>query len=132
MASRVRALYGPQGHGTDRRRSDAPTHTEDPRVSIEEQQHQALPKLYGAPAYGRPQIPVEVTAPRPFDPDELPIEAAMTDEEREFAATLPASAYAPGGTDLDRKTRVVLETEHRSLGRPFRLKSITGRLTRAR
>ena len=101
-------------------------------MSIEEQQHQALPKLYGAPAYGRPQIPVEVTAPRPFDPDELPIEAAMTDEEREFAATLPAQAYAPGGTDLSRKTRVTLETEHRSLGRPFRLKSITGRLTRAR
>ena len=101
-------------------------------MSIEEQQHQALPKLFGAPAYGRPQIPVEVTAPRPFDPDELPIEAAMTDEEREFAATLPAIAYAPGGIDLGRNGRVTLETEVRPLGRPFRLKSITGRLTRAR
>jgi hypothetical protein len=128
----VPALYGPQGHGADRRRSGATTNIEDSRVSIEEQQHVALPKLYGAPAYGRPQIPVAVTAPRPFDPDELPIEAAMTDEEREFAASLPAIAYAPGGTDLGRSGRVNMETEVRPLGRPFRLKSITGRLTRAR
>ena len=132
MASMVPALYGPQGYGTDRRRSDATTHIEDPRVSIEEQQHQALPKLYGAPAYGRPQIPVEVSAPRPFDPDELPIEAAMTDEEREFAAPLPAIVWAPGGTDLGRNSRTAAETDDRPRGRPFRLKSITGLLTRAR
>ena len=37
---------------------------------------------------------------RPFDPDELPIEAQLTDEEREFKATLPARAYAPGGVAL--------------------------------
>ena len=27
---------------------------------------------------------------RPFDPDELPIEAEQTEEEREFTAALPA------------------------------------------
>ena len=42
-------------------------------MSIDEQ-HVAMPKLYGAPAYGRPPVPAETVA-RPFDPDELPIEA---------------------------------------------------------
>jgi hypothetical protein len=64
-------------------------------VSIDEQ-HIALPKLYGAPAYARP-TPVIAVSPRPFDPDDLPIEAEMTDEEREFASSLPARAWAPGG-----------------------------------
>jgi hypothetical protein len=64
-------------------------------VSIDEQ-HIALPKLYGAPAYARPAMPVETT-PRPFDPDDLPIEAAQTEEERAFAADLPARSWAPGG-----------------------------------
>lgn len=49
-----------------------------------EEQHIALPRLYGAPAYSRPARPVEVT-PRPFDPDDLPIAAYQTDEEREIA-----------------------------------------------
>ena len=70
-----------------------------PRVSIDEQ-HIALPKLYGAPAYARPAAPV-ATAPRPFDPDDLPIEAVMTDEERELASSLPARAWAPGGRTDD-------------------------------
>ena len=37
----------------------------------------------------------------PSTPDELPLEAHQTDEEREFTSTLPARAYAPGGVDLD-------------------------------
>ena len=64
-------------------------------MSIDEQ-HVALPKLYGAPAYARP-APAVATTPRPFDPDDLPIEAVQTDEEREFAASLPARVWAPGG-----------------------------------
>jgi hypothetical protein len=100
-------------------------------LSIEEPQHQALPKLYGAPAYGRPQIPVPVAA-RPFDPDELPIQASMTDEEREFAAALPARAYAPGGVDLTRQGRGAGDGDDRQLGRPFFLKSIAGKFLRAR
>jgi hypothetical protein len=70
-------------------------------VSIDEQ-HVALPKLYGAPAYARPAAVAVATVPRPFDPDELPIEALMTEEDREIAAALPARAWAPGGAIIDR------------------------------
>src|SRR5436190_17478786 len=53
-----------------------------------DEQHVALPKLYGAPAYGRPVRPAAVAA-RPLDADDLPIEAIQTPEERELAANLP-------------------------------------------
>ena len=62
-----------------------------------DEQHVALPKLYGAPAYARPVAPVDPT-PRPIDPDDLPIEAFRTDEEQELAAALPAYAFAGGGS----------------------------------
>ena len=68
-------------------------------MSIDEQ-HVALPRLYGAPAYARPPA-VADTEFRPFDPDDLPIEAFQTEEDRAFAATLPARAWAPGGTPLE-------------------------------
>ena len=69
-----------------------------------DEQHIALPQLYGAPAYARP--PAVVAGERPFDPDELPIEAFQTDEEREFSATLPPRAYAPGGVRLTAGVRI--------------------------
>ena len=62
-----------------------------------DEQHVALPKLYGAPAYARPPR-AAADVERPFDPDDLPIEAVRTDEERELISTLPAEAFAPGGT----------------------------------
>lgn len=40
----------------------------------ETEQHVALPKLYGAPAYARPPKPV-VPIERPLDVDDLPLEA---------------------------------------------------------
>ena len=61
-----------------------------------DEQHIALPQLYGAPAYARPTRPVAHT-PRPFDPDDLPIEAVMTPDERAIAEALPAHSYAAGG-----------------------------------
>jgi hypothetical protein len=61
-----------------------------------DEQHVALPKLYGAPAYARP-APIVDDTPRPFDPDDLPIEAVQTPEERQLAESLPAGVYAPGG-----------------------------------
>ena len=64
-------------------------------VAIDEQ-HVALPKLYGAPAYARPVLPVELT-PRPVDPDDLPIEAFRTDEEQELVEALPAYSFGSGG-----------------------------------
>jgi len=93
-------------------------------VALDEQ-HIALPKLYGAPAYARPVIVVPVT-PRPFNPDDLPIEAVQTDEEREIASSLPAHAYAPGGARTDRHGRYDDEPSLRP--RPLSLKALAGRI----
>jgi hypothetical protein len=96
---------------------------------MEEQQHVALPKLYGAPAYARPAPVVDVT-PRPFDPDDLPIEAAMTEEDRLLAQNLPARAWAPGGAIIDLSDGSDTGT-HTSTGltpRSFSLRAIAGRL----
>jgi hypothetical protein len=65
-------------------------------VAIDEQ-HVALPKLYGAPAYARPARPV-LEADRPFDPDDLPIEVEQTPEERYLATILPAHPYEAGAS----------------------------------
>ena len=67
-------------------------------MSIDEQTV-APPQLYGAPAYTRPPVVAEA-AERPFDPDDLPIEALQTEEDREFSSALPARAFAPGGIPL--------------------------------
>jgi len=56
----------------------------------------ALPGLYGAPAYSRPPRLVPETE-RPLNPDDLPIAADQTDEERAVAALLQASgSFRPG------------------------------------
>ena len=93
-----------------------------------EEQHIALPHLYGAPAYARPPVVVAAATERPFDPDELPIEAHQTDEEREFSTTLPARAYAPGGIRL-----TISDSKGTGGGRDlrprvFRIRGIAGRL----
>jgi hypothetical protein len=64
---------------------------------MDEHQHVALPKLYGAPAYARPPRPVE-EQDRPFDPDDLPLEAFRTTEDEVLAATLPGpdAGIVPG------------------------------------
>ncbi len=56
-------------------------------MSIDEQPHVALPKLYGQPAYARLPRAFDPT-PRPPELDDLPIEAVQTDEEREVAAVI--------------------------------------------
>ncbi len=58
----------------------------------QDEHHVALPKLIGQPAYARPVRPVEVQA-RALDPDDLPILAEMTDEERLLAARLSARGF---------------------------------------
>jgi hypothetical protein len=88
----------------------------------------ALPRLVGAPAYARPAAPV--AAPRPFDPDELPLEIDQTEEERAFAARLPARAFAPGGADVrvaegSRTTREAGD-ETSSAPQPARSKGLRG------
>jgi hypothetical protein len=62
-------------------------------VSIDERPV-ALPKLYGAPAYARPPVKAQPT-PRPFDPDQLPLQVYQSEDERRYAARLPAHAYGP-------------------------------------
>ena len=65
-------------------------------MSIDEQ-HVALPRLFGAPAYARPAAPV-ATMPRPFDPDDLPLVVHQTEDEREFSSSISARAYAADGS----------------------------------
>ncbi len=92
-----------------------------------DEQHVALPKLYGAPAYGRPQAAV-VTSPRPLDPDDLPIAVFQTEEERELVESLPARAYAPGGgAYIDGDGRAGREIEG-PRARPLSLRALAGRL----
>jgi hypothetical protein len=98
--------------------------TEDSFVALDEQ-HIALPQLYGAPAYARPTVVVDVTE-RPFDPDDLPIEAVQTEEERELAASLPAHVYAPGGSRRQDRTRHDQEPGLRP--RPLSLRALAGRI----
>jgi len=91
-----------------------------------EEQHVALPKLYGAPAYARPPMPVE-EHPKPFDPDDLPIAADQTDEERHFVEKLPARAWAPGGGLMLDVQDAAPPARHLK-ARPFRLRAIANRL----
>ncbi len=69
-------------------------------MSIEDQQqHVALPKLRGQPAYARPPRPIE-PSPRPLDHDDLPLVAELTDEEREGLGLWPepgVAGFPPGG-----------------------------------
>lgn len=103
-------------------------------MSIDEQ-HVALPRLYGAPAYGRPPRST-ATIDRPFDPDDLPIEAFQSEEDRAFAASLPARAWAPGGGPTDGngngRTHDGSHEGRRGLhGKPLNLRSIAGRLLKS-
>lgn len=99
----------------------------------DEPQHVALPKLYGAPAYARPKVIPVAETPKPFDPDDLPLQAYQTPDEREWTTALPARAYQPGGG-------VLVEGEHASANhasrtsgprqlnaRQFRLRELAGR-----
>ena len=92
-----------------------------------DERHVALPKLYGAPAYARPTVVLE-TVERPFDPDDLPIAAVMTDEERDLAAKLPAHAYAPGGATLRLDRQESRDAAPRLHPRPLSLRALAGRL----
>lgn len=101
-------------------------------MTTDEQTHVALPKLMGAPAYARPPRQV-VSKPRPFDPDDLPIEAYQTDDERRLVEALPARAFAPGGGVIlgapghgpsNGHGRPTLEP------RPFKLRALAGKILR--
>ncbi|HYM83084.1 MAG TPA: hypothetical protein VEY67_02895, partial [Candidatus Dormibacteraeota bacterium] len=64
-----------------------------------DEQHVALPKLYGAPAYARPPRIFD-TIDRPTDPDDLPLEA-FRDEGFDLSSSSPLTADAgSGGAEL--------------------------------
>lgn len=91
-----------------------------------DERHMALPKLYGAPAYARPVVPV-VQSDRPFDPDDLPLEAHLTDEERQSIERLNARVYAGGSAGEPVAAGSGREGSPMLRGRPFRLGAITSR-----
>ena len=95
-----------------------------------DEQHVALPKLYGAPAYARPSHPIEET-PRPLDPDDLPIEAFRTSEEQELAEALPAYAFVAGGAQATGQHAAYPATRDghgpQLRPKPLSLRAITGR-----
>jgi hypothetical protein len=98
-------------------------------VAKEEHAHVALPKLYGAPAYARPPVLTVVTTERPFNPDDLPLESQLTDEERELLAQGdPDETWtAATATDDEAPSR---EGSPRLRGRPFHLSAITRKVRR--
>ena len=100
-------------------------------MSIDEQ-HVALPKLYGAPAYARPAAMPVAVSPKPFDPDDLPIEALMTDDEREFASSLPVRTWTSGGATTERPADATDDGQYTATAglrpRSLSLKSIAGKL----
>ena len=53
----------------------------------------AMPKLYGGPAYARPPVVAVNPVERPFDPDDLPIEAERTREDLELVQELQPHPY---------------------------------------
>ena len=83
----------------------------------------ALPKLYGAPAYARPPASVS-PSPRPFDPDQLPLQVFQTEEERRYGELMPAHAYSSGL--IGEASRVGSPNGLRP--RRFNLRAIAGRL----
>jgi hypothetical protein len=91
-----------------------------------EENHVALPKLYGAPAYARPPRTIEEIE-RPVDPDDLPLEQVRTAEEHEFASRIVGDMFTP--------VLVTPSNGHNGHGqleaRPFRLRGLTGKLFRS-
>jgi hypothetical protein len=71
---------------------------------VSEEQHVALPHLYGAPAYSRPPRPVEELQ-RPFDMDELPLEADRTEDDVVLLAELMGSTLTPAAIATAKPSR---------------------------
>ena len=71
-----------------------------------------------------PRARVLALAERPLDPDDLPIAAFQTDEEREIAETLAGRPYAPGGGAYVESNGKANHPQ----ARPFSIRAIAGRL----
>lgn len=94
-------------------------------MSIDEQPL-AVPKLYGAPAYATPRAAV-ASSPRPFDPDQMPLEVYQTDDDLRLADHLRAHVYASAG-DQDLSGSTAGGAPERMRARMFRLRDVVGRM----
>ena len=114
-------------------RSD-PSALEDMVVAADPDPYYALPRLYGAPAYSRaPRVVPE--SERPPNPDDLPIAAVQTEDERAVAAMLEATGTYRAGTSMlgrgnghDGSFADDAVDSTTGMGRRFSLRSLTGRL----
>lgn len=103
-------------------------------MSLDEQ-HIALPKLMGAPAYARPPRPVEPVE-RPIDLDDLPLEAARTPDDLELAVALPPPVGVHYGAPESPPSPTVAPPTGNGQGtasldaRPFNLRGLARYLSR--
>ena len=67
----------------------------------------AMPKLYNAPAYSRP--PRAIVIDRPFDPDDLPLEAHRSAQDRAFLAAMGGAVEADQAEDTGSRIRRALQ-----------------------
>lgn len=88
----------------------------------------AMPKLYGAPAYARPKVATSTETGRPFDPDDLPIEAHRASEAEEAGEpppemhATPYASIAPAGASATPTPKTRKKRPSIIQARPFRLK----------
>jgi hypothetical protein len=115
---------------------------EDMTVAADPDPYFALPKLYGAPAYARPPRVVPESE-RPIDPDDLPIVAEQTEEERALASVvfgpadyrsaddLPATGPSPtpgaSGANGNGASGSIASGGGGVIGRRFSLRALAGR-----
>jgi hypothetical protein len=88
-----------------------------------DEHHVAQPRLYGGPAYARPRLSVTATA-LPLDPDDLPIAAEQTPQERQFTEQLLARPFGVARAPV--ATRPEPDRRRQSLG----LSALAGKLLR--
>ena len=88
-----------------------------------DEEHVAHPRLYGAPAYGRPR-PAVTPTPLPPDPDDLPLAVAQNPLERHLAEVLLARPYQSVSPIRSELPGPPLEA------RPPLLRSLAGRILR--
>ncbi|HXG40232.1 MAG TPA: hypothetical protein VNJ28_04750 [Candidatus Limnocylindrales bacterium] len=89
-----------------------------------EEQHVALPKLVGQPAYWRPPSAIQ-PRPRPLDVDDLPLEAFRTADEQALFERLAENPFdasgRPNGTEAGGSTAPLRP-------RPFLIRALADRL----
>jgi hypothetical protein len=97
---------------------------------VSDEQNMALPRLYGGPAYSRPPRPAQEIV-RPFDPDELPLEAERTDGDPAHADQLMGNSWGPtkAASTKPKATRrgraaKLAKGAGGLQGRPFRLRAL--------